>query len=78
MKLQLRHQPFQSDAAKAVCDVFAGKPFRTATYMIDSCLGQLSLSQMQDFLGFSNAPIVVSDRIASNKMLPKALVKRIR
>ncbi|NLO47067.1 MAG: DEAD/DEAH box helicase family protein, partial [Clostridiales bacterium] len=54
MKLQFRHQPFQADAAKAVCDVFAGQPFRTPTYMIDSGLGQLST-------GFSNAPIVVSD-----------------
>ena len=33
MKLQFRHQPFQADAAKAVCDVFAGQPFRTPTYM---------------------------------------------
>lgn len=61
MKLKFRHQPFQADAAKAVCDVFAGQPFRTPTYMIDSGLGQLSLSQTQDFTGFSNAPIVVSD-----------------
>ena len=65
MKLKFRHQPFQADAAKAVCDVFAGQPFRTPTYMIDSGLGQLSLSQTQDFTGFSNAPIVVSD----NKIL---------
>ena len=31
MKLKFRHQPFQADAANAVCDVFAGQPFRTAT-----------------------------------------------
>lgn len=61
MKLKFRHQPFQADAAKAVCDVFAGQPFRTPTYMIDFGFGQLSLSQTQDFTGFSNAPIVVSD-----------------
>ncbi|NLV84077.1 MAG: DEAD/DEAH box helicase family protein, partial [Spirochaetales bacterium] len=61
MKLQFRHQPFQADAAKAVCDVFAGQPFRTPTYMIDSGMGQHSLSQTRDFTGFSNAPIVVSD-----------------
>jgi type III restriction enzyme len=35
MKLQFRHQQFQSDAAKAVCDVFAGQPFHAPTYMID-------------------------------------------
>ena len=63
MKLKFRHQPFQADAAKAVCDVFAGQPFRTPTYMIDSGLGQRSLFQTQDFTGFSNAPIVVSDEI---------------
>ena len=61
MRLQFRHQAFQADAAKAVCDVFAGQPFRTPTYMIDSGLGQLPLSLADDFTGFSNAPIVVSD-----------------
>ncbi len=61
MKLQFRHQAFQADAAKAVCDVFAGQPFRTPTYMMDSGLGQLPLSRADDFTGFSNAPIVVSD-----------------
>ena len=61
MKLQFRHQPFQADAAMSVCDVFAGQPFCTPTYMIDSGLGQLSLSQRQDFTGFGNAPIAVSD-----------------
>ncbi|MBW7572488.1 type III restriction-modification system endonuclease [Caproiciproducens faecalis] len=35
MKLQFKHQKFQADAAKAVCDVFAGQPYYTPTYMID-------------------------------------------
>ena len=36
MKLKFKHQKFQSDAAKAVVDVFAGQPLYTATsYMID-------------------------------------------
>ena len=35
MKLQFKHQKFQSDAAKAVCDVFAGQPYFTPTYMMD-------------------------------------------
>lgn len=61
MKLQFRHQPFQADAAKAVCDVFAGQPFRTPTYMIDSGLGQISLLQTQDFTGFGNAPVAIDD-----------------
>lgn len=34
MKLQFKHQKFQADAAKAVCDVFAGKPYLTPTYRI--------------------------------------------
>lgn len=35
MKLQFKHQKFQSDAAKAVCDVFSGQPYLTPTYLID-------------------------------------------
>jgi type III restriction enzyme len=61
MKLQFRHQKFQSDAAAAVCDVFAGQPYHTPTYMMDPGLGQTSLTQQQDFTGFNNAPISISD-----------------
>ena len=28
MKLQFKHQPFQAEAAAAVCDVFNGQPYR--------------------------------------------------
>ena len=35
MKLQFKHQPFQADAAAAVCDVFQGQPLRTMTYRLD-------------------------------------------
>ena len=31
MKLQFKHQPFQAEAAAAVCDVFNGQPRRTMT-----------------------------------------------
>ena len=41
MRLQFRHQKFQSDAATAVCDVFAGQLFHAPTYMIDPGLGQI-------------------------------------
>ncbi|MDR1369494.1 MAG: virulence RhuM family protein [Dysgonamonadaceae bacterium] len=34
MKLKFKHQRFQADAAKAVCDVFAGQPYKTANYAI--------------------------------------------
>ena len=61
MKLKFKHQVFQADAANAVCDVFAGQPFRTPTYMIDSGFGQVSMYQMEDFTGFSNAPVIIDD-----------------
>lgn len=61
MKLQFRHQPFQAEAAKAVCDVFAGQPFHAPTYMIDHGLGQLNLNDATRWMGFNNAPVVLSD-----------------
>lgn len=56
MKLQFKHQKFQADAAQAVCDVFAGQPFLTPTYLIDKGLGQQSFSD--NFTGWSNHKIV--------------------
>ena len=38
MKLRFRHQQFQADAAKAVCDVFAGQSFSSQSYVVDSGL----------------------------------------
>ena len=35
MRLRFRHQKFQADAAKAVCDVFAGQPYRTSSCTSD-------------------------------------------
>ncbi len=35
MKLRFKHQKFQADAAKAVCDVFEGQPYLTQSYMMD-------------------------------------------
>jgi type III restriction enzyme len=61
MKLKFRHQKFQSDAAIAVCDVFAGQPFYEPTYMIDPGLGQLGLYDAQKFTGFNNSPVVIGD-----------------
>ncbi|MDR1764899.1 MAG: DEAD/DEAH box helicase family protein [Lachnospiraceae bacterium] len=61
MKLKFRHQAFQADAAKAVCDVFAGQPFHEPTYMIDPGMGQLSITQQKDFTGFNNAPVAITD-----------------
>jgi type III restriction enzyme len=61
MKLQFKHQKFQADAAKAVCDVFAGQPFLTPSYMIDK--GDLhgywhTVFDEQKFTGFGNARII--------------------
>ncbi|MCD8133802.1 MAG: DEAD/DEAH box helicase family protein [Clostridiales bacterium] len=60
MKLQFKHQKFQADAAKAVVDVFAGQPYLTPSYMMDQGTGyhQMSLTEEQDFTGWSNQRIV--------------------
>lgn len=66
MKIQYRHQKFQTDAAKAVVDVFAGQPYLTPTYMMDRGSGnyQIGVNEERDFTGFSNQKIVpeLSDR----------------
>lgn len=58
MKLQFKHQKFQSDAAKAVVDIFAGQPYLTPTYMIDRGYGQQSMTDDTDFTGWRNERIV--------------------
>ncbi len=59
MKLQFKHQKFQADAAKAVCDVFAGQPYLTPTYMMDRGTGyQQTLTEELDYTGWSNHKIV--------------------
>ncbi|MHC1694012.1 MAG: type III restriction-modification system endonuclease [Eubacteriales bacterium] len=61
MKLQFKHQKFQADAAKAVCDVFNGQPYLTPTYMMDRGYvrdGKISLTEEQDFTGYGNHKIV--------------------
>jgi hypothetical protein len=61
VKLQFRHQLFQENAANMVCNVFAGQLLHTLTYMIDSGLGQNSLTQAKDFTCFSKAPVSIAD-----------------
>ncbi len=60
MKIKFKHQKFQADAAKAVVDVFAGQPYLTPSYMMDSgyALRQMALTGGDDFTGWSNAPII--------------------
>lgn len=67
MKLQYKHQKFQSDAAKAVVDVFSGQPYLTPTYVMDRGDGsyQIGLEEERDYAGWSNQKIVpaLSDAI---------------
>lgn len=61
MKLQFKHQKFQADAARAVCDVFRGQPHLTPTYMIDKGYytgRDLSLTEELDFTGWNNHPLL--------------------
>ncbi|HHV02532.1 MAG TPA: DEAD/DEAH box helicase family protein, partial [Bacteroidales bacterium] len=58
MKLKFKHQKFQEEAAKAVCDVFAGQPcLSDINYLIDrgDSKGQ---GEIYDFTGFKNHKIV--------------------
>lgn len=60
MKLQFKHQKFQADAANAVCDVFAGQPYLTPTYMMDKGRGtyQVGFDEDKNFTGWGNQQIV--------------------
>lgn len=61
MKLQFKHQKFQADAAKAVCDVFAGQPYLTPSYMMDKGYvknEQIMLDDAERFTGFGNSKLV--------------------
>jgi type III restriction enzyme len=64
MKLRFKHQKFQADAAKAVCDVFAGQPYLTPSYMMDKGLGDGYLFE-HGVTGFGNSRLVpeLSDRV---------------
>lgn len=68
MKLRFKHQKFQSDAAKAVVDVFAGQPYLTHSYMIDRGYESKTVEGMgfsdidmfdeQNFTGWGNQRII--------------------
>lgn len=57
MKLQFKHQKFQEDAAWAVCDVFAGQPHLTPSYMMDMGVGKTS-DDLVGYTGFGNSRLV--------------------
>lgn len=67
MKLQFKHQQFQTDAAEAVCDVFAGQPYMTSQYRIDP--GRDAEALDFEYTGWRNEPIVpelTAETILSN------------
>lgn len=57
MKLQFKHQQFQAEAAKAVCDVFQGQPYLTPTYLVDQGVNVRPRLPGQD-IGWNNQPLV--------------------
>ena len=62
MKLRFKHQKFQADAAKAVCDVFAGQPRNTSRYRIDPGSGAELFSgqaaRTLEEVGYANHPLI--------------------
>ena len=68
MKLQFKHQRFQADAAKAVCDVFNGQPCLTANYLLDQGVSTRHAPQI-DSTGWANqrpVPHMTDDLILEN------------
>lgn len=73
MKIKFKHQAFQAEAAKAVCDVFSGQPKITPTYLIDRGLiekkdrqirfgdGNLVDEDYIDTTGYRNSKIRIVD-----------------
>ncbi len=63
MKLRFKHQPFQADAASAVCDVFAGQRSCILSYMMDPGRGSVEEQASFAFVrsGYCNAPIAIGD-----------------
>ena len=71
MKLQFKHQKFQADAARAVCDVFTGQPFATHSYIVDP--GKAANGQAELFRedGFANEKL-------TNYLTPEVMLSRIQ
>ncbi len=62
MKLKFKHQQFQTDAALAVCDVFAGQPYSDHTYIVDPGVSKDGrFSQTTYVEGFNNRRVELSD-----------------
>ena len=75
MKLKFKHQKFQADAAVAVCDVFAGQPNVSPTYIVDKGLEQIddqnqqqiSMTLISELTGYNNRRVTLpDDQVLSN------------
>lgn len=78
MKLKFKHQKFQADAAAAVCDIFAGQPNISSTYIVDTGsvkidkgmlkgAEQLTIFDESDLTGFNNKKILIpEDAVKAN------------
>lgn len=75
MKLKFKHQKFQADAATAVCDVFAGQPNVSPTYIVDRGIDliddknqqQVSMTLISELTGYNNRKVILSDdKVISN------------
>lgn len=67
MKLQFKQQKFQSDAAKAVVDVFKGQPFYTPSYIMDNVTtGQTDLIPFTGWNNYKIIPQLTNDVVLSN------------
>ena len=61
IELKFKHQQFQIDACKAVCDIFDGQPkSELASYILDPGKEVNTVSFEQD--AFANSPLLISER----------------
>lgn len=59
MKIQFKHQKFQEEAAKAVCDVFTGQPCMSVSYRMDAGAAAAGeFDSINDMNGFNNFSII--------------------
>lgn len=54
MKIQYKDQSFQTDAAKAVVDVFEGQPYASNSYIVDAG----NVMKGLEFTGWNNNPVI--------------------
>ena len=64
MKLKFKNQNFQTEAVKAVADLFTGQEKSSMTLSIDENAGQMRL--LQNDFGFGNRLMIDNDTLISN------------